>query len=129
MESIHSDNAPQAIGPYSQAIKANGFIFCSGQVGRIPGTKTISPDVAEQTHQIMKNLSAVLHAGGSSLDQVVKTTIFLINIEDFAKVNEAYAQYFTKSKPARATIAVKQLPKGDLIHEPLVEVEAIAVAA
>jgi 2-iminobutanoate/2-iminopropanoate deaminase len=127
IKAVHSEKAPHAIGPYSQAIIANGFIFCSGQVGRVPGTKTIAEDVVEQTHQVMKNLIEVLTAAGSDINHVVKTTIFLSNIGDFAKVNEAYAQYFSQNKPARSTVQIAKLPQGDLLISPLVEIDAIAV--
>ncbi len=126
-KAVQTANAPQAIGPYSQAIIANGFIFCSGQVGVDPTTKTIATDVVSQTHQVMKNLTAVLQEAGSGLQNVVKTTIFLVNIADFAKVNEIYGQYFPAQKPARATVEVSKLPQGKLSNPPLVEIEAIAI--
>lgn len=127
MKTIHTDSAPQAIGPYSQAIVANGFVFCAGQIGRVPGTKNISEDVAEQTHQVLKNLTEILKAAGSDVDHVIKTTIFVTNMKDYAQINEVYAQYFVKNKPARATVEVTKLPQGDLSVSPRVEIEAIAV--
>ena len=112
IKTIHTNYAPAAIGPYSQAVEANGFIFCSGQVGIDPAIKTISGNIETQTQQVMENLSEVLKAAGSDLDHVVKTTIYLTNITDFTKVNEIYGQYFTNHKPARATVEVSKLPKG-----------------
>ena len=127
MKIVHTDKAPQAIGPYSQATIANGFVFCSGQVGRIPGTKEISGDIKEQTHQVMKNLHEVLKAAGTDFDYVTETTIFLTNVDDFSKVNEVYGEYFKENKPARATVEISKLPQGDLVLPPQVEIKAIAV--
>lgn len=124
---IQTPNAPTAIGPYSQAIQTNGFIFCSGQVGINPETKTLAEGIEAQTHQVLKNLQAVLQAAETDLDNVIKTTIYLTNITDFAKVNEIYAQYFPQNKPARATVEVSNLPKGSLTTNPLIEIEAIAM--
>jgi 2-iminobutanoate/2-iminopropanoate deaminase len=116
-------NAPQPIGPYSQAIEANGMLFCSGQIALDPVTGAVAAtDVVGQTKQVLENLKAVLVAGGSSLDQVVKTTIFLKSMNDFPKVNEVYGTYFTGTPPARSTIEVARLPK-----DVLVEIEAIAL--
>jgi 2-iminobutanoate/2-iminopropanoate deaminase len=112
---------PKAVGPYSPFIKTGNFIFCSGQVGVSPDTNKLVEGIENQTHQALKNVSAVLEEAGSNLDNVVKTTIFLTNINDFAKVNEIYGSYFTKQKPARSTIEVSNLPKGALI-----EIEAIS---
>ena len=121
MDMVHTNNAPEAIGPYSQAVISGGYIFTSGQIPINPETNSVEKaDIAEQTEQVCKNLSAVLEASGSSLNKVVKTTCFLQNIEDFSKFNEVYAKYFT-SKPARSCVAVKALPKGVLV-----EVEVIA---
>lgn len=122
MQTIHTDKAPQAIGPYSQAIKANGFIFTSGQIALKSNGEFLDKDVKEQTIQVLNNLKAVLEASSSSLEKVVKTTIFLADMDDFAKVNETYGEFFKEHKPARSTVAVKTLPKNALV-----EIEAIAV--
>lgn len=120
-EIIYTKNAPEAIGPYSQAIKTGNFIFTSGQIPINPTSGNIEKDnIKEQTEQVCKNLKAVLEEAGSSLDKVVKTVCFLQNMEDFAEFNEIYAKYFT-GKPARSCVAVKSLPKGALV-----EVETIA---
>lgn len=121
MQSIHTNKAPEAIGPYSQAIKANGFIFTSGQIALRSDGEFLNKDVKEQTKQALNNLKAVLEEASSSLDKVVKTTIFLADMSDFAQVNETYATFFTH-KPARSTVAVKTLPKNALV-----EIEAIAI--
>ena len=119
---VSTPNAPGAIGPYSQAKIYNGILYSSGQIAINPATGNVEEASIEgQTLQVMKNLSAVLTAGGSSFDNVIKTTCFLANIADFAAFNEIYGQYFT-SKPARSCVAVKDLPKGVLV-----EVEVIAV--
>ena len=112
-EIIATDDAPAAIGPYSQAVKANGMLFCSGQIAIVPGSGALlEGDVRAQTELVMKNLGAVLKAGGSSFAQVVRTTIFLSDMADFAVVNEVYAKSFEgMDPPARATVAVKELPK------------------
>lgn len=112
-EIIATKDAPAAIGPYSQAVKANGMLFCSGQIAIEPATGTLlEGDVRAQTELVMKNLGAVLKAGGSSFGQVVRTTIFLADMADFAIVNEVYAEAFEgMDPPARATVAVKELPK------------------
>lgn len=128
MKLVNLDNVP-ALGPYSQAVIANGFIFCSGQIGVDSQKKILVEGIEAQTHQIMKNLTEVLTAAGSDLAHVVKTTIYLTNVSDFAKVNEIYAQYFTDTKPARATVEVSNLPKGSFTHHPLIEIEAIAILA
>ena len=113
MEVVKTENAPAAIGPYSQAIKSGGFVFCSGQIALKPTDGTlVSDDLREQTKQVMENLKAVLEAAGSSLDKVVKTTIYLTSIAGFADVNEVYGSYFVEHKPARATVEVSNLPKG-----------------
>lgn len=118
---IQTNNAPAAIGPYSQAIVTGNLIFTSGQIPLNPETGLIDGDnITEQTHRVCKNLEAVLAAAGSSLKNAVKTVCFLKNMEDFAAFNEVYAQYFTE-KPARSCVAVKMLPK-----DALVEVEVIA---
>lgn len=118
---IATKNSPAAIGPYSQGIKLNDLIFSSGQLGMDPATGELVSGVKAQTEQAMKNLKAVLEAGGSSLDRVIKTTIFLKNMTDFPVVNEVYGSFFSGDKPARSTIEVAALPKGGLV-----EIEAIA---
>ena len=120
---VQTESAPAAIGPYSQAIKANGMVFCSGQIPIDPQTgQFVSGGVAEQTEQVLKNLAAVLHAAGSSLDQVVKTTVFLADMQEFAAMNEVYGKFFTGVSPARATVAAAGLPK-----DARVEIEAVAL--
>ncbi|MBX7055914.1 MAG: RidA family protein [Pyrinomonadaceae bacterium] len=122
-EIISTDNAPGAIGPYSQAIKAGGLVFCSGQIPIDPATGNfVSDNVGEQTDQVLKNLSAVLEAAGSSLDGVVKTTVFLADMGDFAEMNEIYGKYFDSNKPARATVQAARLPR-----DARVEIECIAL--
>lgn len=125
IEHVHSPHAPEAIGPYSQAIVANGVVYCSGQVA-LPAGKggelVGAGEVAAQTHQVLDNLAAVLAAAGSSLGMVVKTTVYLVDMAHFAAMNEVYAQKFGHHRPARATIAVKALPKGALV-----EIDAIAM--
>lgn len=123
MKLISTKEAPQAIGPYSQAIEANGFIFTSGQIALRPDGTLEEGDIEHQTHQVMKNLYYVLEAAGAHFNDVVKTTIFLADMNDFAKVNEVYAHYFGLHKPARSTVAVKTLPKNVLV-----EIECIALA-
>jgi 2-iminobutanoate/2-iminopropanoate deaminase len=123
METVSTDKAPGAIGPYSQAIKANGMVFCSGQIPIDPSTGNfVSEAVAEQTEQVFKNLSEVLNAAGSSLAKVVKTTVFLSDMNDFAEMNEVYARSFGDNKPARATVQAARLPR-----DAKVEIECIAV--
>lgn len=123
MVRIQTQLAPAAIGPYSQAIKANGFVFTSGQIALDPATGEVVPGgIREQTARICENLKAVLAAAGSSVEKVVKTTCFLADMHDFAAFNEVYGQYFTQ-KPARSCVAVKALPKGVLA-----EVEAVALS-
>jgi 2-iminobutanoate/2-iminopropanoate deaminase len=109
---ISTKNAPQAVGPYSQAIKANGFIFVSGQVAIDPATQeVISGDITAHTDQILKNISQILEAAGSSLAKVVRSGVFLKNINDFATMNEAYRKHFGTAPPARTTVEVARLPK------------------
>ena len=120
-ERIKTDKAPAAIGPYSQAVRVGDTVYTSGQIALDPETGKLSGDIAEQTERVMKNLSAVLEAAGSSLDGIVKTTCFLSDIADFAVFNEIYAKYITSS-PARSCVAVRDLPRGALV-----EVEAIAL--
>ena len=120
---VSTDNAPAAIGPYSQGIVAGGMLFCSGQLGLDPATKALVPGgVEEQTRQTLKNLRAVLEAGGASLAAVVKTTIYLANMGDFKAVNAIYAESFSSNPPARVTIEVSRMPL-----DALVEIDAIAV--
>ena len=121
MEYVQTSNAPAAIGPYSQAVKVNGFLFTSGQIPINPATGNVeAEDITAQATQVMKNLSAVLAEAGTSFEKVVKTTCFLSDMGDFAAFNAVYAEYFT-SKPARSCVAVKTLPKNVLV-----EVEVIA---
>ena len=120
-EAIHTDNAPKAIGPYAQAIKANGFIYTAGQIPIDPKTGNfVEGGINEQTRQVLENLKAVLAAAGSSLDQVVKATVYLKNIGDFAAMNEVYGEYLGTAKPARSTVAVAELPRGALVEIDLV---------
>lgn len=121
MRYIQSENAPAAVGPYSQAVEANGFIFCAGQIGIDPKTGNLADGIENQIKQIMANISEVLKSAGSDLNRIVKTTIFITDIGDFPKVNEVYGQYFTEHKPARSTVDVDNLPKGALV-----EIEVIA---
>lgn len=122
-EIIHTKNAPEAIGPYSQAIKTGDLVFTSGQIAINPATGAVEAQtIEEQTEQVCKNLSSVLEAAGSGLDKVVKTVCFLKNMSDFAAFNEVYGKYFT-GKPARSCVAVKELPK-----DVLVEIDTIAKA-
>jgi len=122
-EVIATEQAPRAIGPYSQAIRAGNLLFCSGQIPIDPSTgEFVSGGVAEQTEQVMRNLSAVLSAGKSSLKQVVKTTVFLADMDDFAAMNEVYGRYFGENPPARATVQAARLPR-----DARVEIEAIAI--
>jgi 2-iminobutanoate/2-iminopropanoate deaminase len=121
---IQTETAPAAIGPYSQAIRANGLVFCSGQIPIDPATgKFVAGGIAEQTEQVLKNLSAVLEAAGSSLERVVKTTVFLADMAEFADMNEVYGRFFTGQTPARATVAAAGLPR-----DARVEIEAVALA-
>lgn len=125
MDRIQTDRAPEAIGPYSQAIRAGDYLFCSGQIPLIPGQGTlVEGGVAEQTRQVMDNLIAVLQAAGVDLSAVVKTTIFLTDLNDFDVVNKAYGAYFSSHAPARATVQVAALPKGARV-----EIEAVAYLA
>jgi 2-iminobutanoate/2-iminopropanoate deaminase len=122
-EVISTPNAPKAIGPYSQAIRANGFVFTAGQVAIDPTTQQIiEGDIAAQTDRVIKNLSGVLAAAGSSLDKVVRSTVFLKNMSEFAAMNEVYGKHFTGSPPARSTVEVGRLPK-----DALVEIDVIAL--
>jgi 2-iminobutanoate/2-iminopropanoate deaminase len=123
-EVICTNEGPQAIGPYSQAIRANGFVFVSGQVAIDPATQqVVEGDVAVQTERALKNLSAILKAAGSGLEKVVRSTVFLKNMSDFTAMNEVYGRHFTTTPPARSTVEVARLPK-----DVLVEIDVIALA-
>jgi 2-iminobutanoate/2-iminopropanoate deaminase len=120
-EAIQTDKAPKAIGPYAQAIKANGFIYTAGQIPIDPKTGNfVEGGINEQTRQVLENLKAVLAAAGSSLNQVVKATVFLKNMADFPAMNEVYGEYLGNAKPARSTVAVAELPRGALVEIDLV---------
>ena len=120
---IKTDQAPAAIGPYNQGIVANGFVFTAGQIALDAVTGEIEgDDIKTQTHKVLKNLTAVLQAGGATLKSVVKTTVFLSDMNNFAAMNEVYAEYFTESVPARSAVEAARLPK-----DVLVEVEAVAL--
>ena len=123
MEFVSTNSAPAAIGPYSQAVKVGDMLFTSGQIALTPdgGEEVLAKGVEEQTKQVLTNLKAVLEAAGASLNNVVKTTIFLADMQDFAKVNAIYEAFFGDHKPARSTVAVKTLPKNALV-----EIDAIA---
>ena len=123
-EVISTDKGPKAIGPYSQAIRANGFIFISGQVAFDPATsQLVEGDVAKQTARVLENLKAIAEAAGSSLEKAVKATVFLKDMNDFAAMNEVYARYFTQQPPARSTVEVARLPR-----DVRVEIDLIALA-
>jgi 2-iminobutanoate/2-iminopropanoate deaminase len=122
-EVVSTKDAPQAIGPYSQAVKANGFVFVSGQVAIDPATQqVISGDVAAQTDRVLKNVSEILEASGSGLGKVVRSTVFLKNMSEFTAMNEVYGKYFSSAPPARSTVEVARLPK-----DVLVEIDVIAL--
>ncbi|MBI4515110.1 MAG: RidA family protein [Deltaproteobacteria bacterium] len=122
---VSSDSAPAAIGPYSQALRAGDWLFCSGQIGLDPLTGTlVSGAVVAETEQVLANLAAVLQAAGGSLADVVRTTIYLVDLSDFARVNEVYAAHFRQPYPARATVGVASLPRGARV-----EIDAIALLA
>ncbi|NOT60987.1 MAG: RidA family protein [Acidobacteria bacterium] len=124
MDIIQTAQAPAAIGPYSQAIKANGLIFCSGQIPLDPATmQIVEGDIKAQTERVLLNAQAVLEAAGSSLSRVIKTTVFIKDMNDFAALNEVYAKFFDASKPARSTVEVARLPR-----DVKVEIEVIALA-
>ncbi|HLJ87958.1 MAG TPA: RidA family protein [Candidatus Angelobacter sp.] len=123
-QAVSTPNAPQAIGPYSQAIKANGLVFISGQVAFDPATgNLITGGIEQQTEQVMKNLSAILEASGSAWEKVVKTTVYLKNMSEFAQMNEVYAKFQHTAPPARATVEVARLPR-----DVSVEIDVIALA-
>jgi 2-iminobutanoate/2-iminopropanoate deaminase len=120
---VATKEAPQALGPYSQGIKAGGFVFTAGQISIDPATgRLLEGDIKAQTERVMKNLSAILTAAGSSMDRVVKTTVYLKNLSDFTAMNEVYAQFFKNEPPSRSTVQVAALPK-----DALVEIEAVAL--
>ncbi len=122
MQIVHTKEAPRAIGPYSQGIRAGGLLFTAGQVGFDPATgELVDGGIAEQTRRVLENIRAILEAGGSSLGQVAKTTVFLVDMADFALMNEVYAQVFGEHRPARSTVAVAALPRGARV-----EIEAVA---
>ena len=124
MESIQTDRAPQAIGPYSQAVKVNGLVFCSGQIPLDPvSMQIVEGDVQAQTERVLLNLQAVVEAAGSSLAHVVKTTVFLADMNEFSAMNEVYARFFSEHRPARATVEVARLPR-----DVQVEIEVVALA-
>ena len=124
-EIIQTENAPKAIGPYSQAVKANGLIFASGQIPIDPRTgQFVAGGITEQTEQVLKNLTAVIEAGGSNLSQVVKTTVFLADMLEFDAMNAVYGKFFKDQPPARATVEAARLPRGARV-----EIEAIALAS
>ncbi|MEO1953919.1 MAG: RidA family protein [Campylobacterales bacterium] len=122
MKFVQTSKAPSAIGPYSQAVVANGMVYTSGQIALTPEGVMLENDVVVQTKQVLKNLEAILLEAGSSMDKVIKTTIFIDNMDDFAIINEIYEEVFGSHKPARATVAVKTLPKNALV-----EIDAIAL--
>jgi len=120
---VHTDRGPKPIGPYSQAIKANGFLYLAGQVALDPKTGELTgSDIRQQTERVMENMKGVLEAGGANLTHVVKTTVYLKDLNDFAAMNEVYARYFTLAPPARSTVEVSRLPK-----DALLEIDVIAV--
>ena len=119
---VSTEKAPAAIGPYSQGIKANGFVFVSGQLPVDPVTGELLTEIAAATRQSLTNLAAVLAAGGCAMDQVVKTTVFLSDLKDFVAMNEVYSEFFKTNPPARSTVQVAALPKGAVV-----EIEAIAI--
>ncbi|AFV75307.1 endoribonuclease L-PSP, putative [Thermus oshimai JL-2] len=123
MEAIRTDRAPEAIGPYSQAVRAGGLLFVSGQIPLTPEGVLVEGDIRQQTERVMENLKAILEAAGSGLGRVVQTACFLADMEDFPAFNEVYARYFAPPYPARATVAVKALPRGVRV-----EVACIALA-
>lgn len=122
MKIVETKKAPPALGPYSQAIDLGNLIFTSGQIPMTSDGEVVSTNIEEQTHQVMSNLSAVLIAAGSSLDQVIKCTLFIKDMEQFSRINEVYAQYFQNHRPARSCVEVARLPK-----DVMIEIEAIAI--
>jgi 2-iminobutanoate/2-iminopropanoate deaminase len=123
-EVIATDSGPKAIGPYSQAVRANGFVFVSGQIALDPSTqKLVSGEITVQTERVLENLKAILNAAGSSLEKVVRTTVFLVDMNEFAAMNEVYARYFPERAPARSTVQAARLPR-----DVRVEIDVIALA-
>ncbi|RFU62640.1 RidA family protein [Peribacillus glennii] len=122
MKVVHTNNAPAAIGPYSQGIIVNNLFYSSGQIPLTAEGALVDGNVEAQTHQVFKNLKAVLEEAGASLETVVKTTVFIKNMDDFSAINEVYGQYFSEHKPARSTVEVARLPK-----DALVEIEVVAL--
>jgi 2-iminobutanoate/2-iminopropanoate deaminase len=123
LERVSTDSAPKAIGPYSQGIKANGFVFCSGQIPANPSTgELVTGSITDQTKQSLSNVKGVIDASGSSMDKVVKCTVFLKNMDDFSEMNAEYAKWFSEPAPARAAVQVARLPK-----DVGIEIEAIAI--
>ena len=117
LKSVATGKAPKAIGPYSQAVIANGFLYSAGQIALDPATMVlVGTDVTAQTERVLRNLEAILHEAGSSLGRVVKTTVFLADMGDFAAMNEVYAKHFGEHRPARSTVAAKTLPKNALVE-------------
>lgn len=124
-EVVSTNKAPKAIGPYSQAVKANGFLFCSGQIPFVPDTgELVVGSIADQTRQVLSNLKAVIEAAGSSMEKVVKVSVFLQNMDDFVEMNEEYSKWFTSEPPARAAVQAARLPR-----DVGIEIEAIAILA
>jgi 2-iminobutanoate/2-iminopropanoate deaminase len=122
MKSIHTPNAPKAIGPYSQAVSSGGFLYCSGQIPLVPTTmELVGTGIEEQVEQVFANIKAVLKEAGVGMEKVVKTTVFLKNLDDFAKMNTIYEAHFGSHKPARSTVEVSRLPRNSLV-----EIECIA---
>jgi 2-iminobutanoate/2-iminopropanoate deaminase len=120
---LHTDNAPKAIGPYSQAIRANGFLFCSGQIPLDPATmQIVEGDIETQTRRVLSNIQAVLENAGTSLSRVVKTTVFMQDLGEFTRMNAVYAEFFTGTPPARSTVQVAALPRNAKI-----EIECVAL--
>ncbi len=122
-DTVRTSGAPQAIGPYSQAVKCGGFLFCSGQIPLDPVTgKMVAGGIVEQTTRVLRNLEAVLAAGNATLKSVVKTTVYLVDLEEFSAMNDVYKEFFPENPPARATVEVSKLPAGARV-----EIEAVAV--
>lgn len=122
MQIVHTNKAPEAIGPYSQGIIVNNLFYSSGQIPLTPEGEMVEPDITKQTHQVFANLKAVLEAAGASFDSVVKTTMYIKNMDDFPTINDIYSRYFAEHKPARSCVEVARLPK-----DALIEVEVIAL--
>jgi 2-iminobutanoate/2-iminopropanoate deaminase len=123
-EAISTDHGPRAIGPYSQAIRANGFVFVSGQIALDPHTQQLVPgDISAQSERVLENLKGIVEAAGSSMDKVVRATVFLLDMNEFAAMNEVYARYFSRNAPARSTVQAARLPR-----DVRVEIDLIALA-